>query len=216
LKIGLIGVVWTILWFLYIVETPADHKYISTQEKIHIESSLKKNDIKTIPWMAILKSVPFWAIVAAHFAETWGFYTMLTKMPTFLSDVLKYKIDKVRKSPHYTQYLLLLTGFCSYKKAGLVSSLPYLIMTLILYMSAFISDKLLERNMSCKLVRKLFCCIGFFIQFAFMLAIVFSSNAFLVILCICLAIGFGGMVWASFVVNMLDIGGGVRYKPSKN
>lgn len=48
-----------------------------------------------IPWKLILTSAPVWAIVFAHFAENWGFYTFLTEMPTFLSETIHYKIDKV-------------------------------------------------------------------------------------------------------------------------
>lgn len=33
----------------------------------------------------MLSSPPLWAIVAAHFSENWGFYTMLTQLPTFMS-----------------------------------------------------------------------------------------------------------------------------------
>jgi len=29
--------------------------------------------------------MPVWAIVCAHFCENWGFYTMLTQLPTFMS-----------------------------------------------------------------------------------------------------------------------------------
>ena len=38
-----------------------------------------------IPWRDILTSMPVWATVCAHFAENWGFYTLLTQLPTFLS-----------------------------------------------------------------------------------------------------------------------------------
>ena len=29
-------------------------------------------------------------------AENWGIYTMLTEMPTFLSEIMGFKIDKVK------------------------------------------------------------------------------------------------------------------------
>lgn len=33
----------------------------------------------------MLTSPPVWAIVAAHFSENWGFYTMLTQLPTYMN-----------------------------------------------------------------------------------------------------------------------------------
>ena len=49
----------------------------------------------TVPWKAILKSKAVWAIIVAHFAENWGFYTLLTGMPTFM---------KVRLSDFWVLY----------------------------------------------------------------------------------------------------------------
>ena len=28
-------------------------------------------------------------------AENWGFYTLLTELPTFMADILNYNVDKV-------------------------------------------------------------------------------------------------------------------------
>ena len=50
-----------------------------------------------------------WAIIVAHFAENWGFYTLLTGLPMFMQDILNYKLDE--------------TGF--------LAALPYLLMACI-------------------------------------------------------------------------------------
>lgn len=47
------------------------------------------------PWLAILTSPAVWATSAAHFANNWGFYTMLTCLPTYMKDVLKFDIKSV-------------------------------------------------------------------------------------------------------------------------
>ena len=39
------------------------------------------------PWKSMMTSKPVWAIIIAHFSENWGFYTLLTGMPTFMKDV---------------------------------------------------------------------------------------------------------------------------------
>jgi hypothetical protein len=36
------------------------------------------------PWGKFLMSPPVWSIVMAHFSENWGFYTLLTQLPTFM------------------------------------------------------------------------------------------------------------------------------------
>lgn len=36
--------------------------------------------------------MPVWAIVSAHFCENWGFYTLLTQLPTFMKGNTTYKM----------------------------------------------------------------------------------------------------------------------------
>jgi hypothetical protein len=87
--------------------------------------------------------------------------------------------------------------------------MPYLIMAFVLYFIGFVSDRLIKKNMSYTFVRKLFCCTGLMAQFFFMIVMIFSVHHLPIIISLMLAVGFGGMSWASFGVNHLDIGAGV-------
>ena len=40
------------------------------------------------PWLKILTSPAVWAIVIAHTCSNWGFYTLLTCMPTYFAQAL--------------------------------------------------------------------------------------------------------------------------------
>ena len=40
------------------------------------------------PWLQILISPAVWAIIIAHFCNNWGFYTLLTCMPTYFKQVM--------------------------------------------------------------------------------------------------------------------------------
>jgi hypothetical protein len=44
-----------------------------------------------------------WAIAVAHFAENWGFYTMLTELPTYLHQVMGYDVYKVGTMHYFLQ-----------------------------------------------------------------------------------------------------------------
>ena len=66
-------------------------------------------------------------------------------------------------------------------------------MAKMLYLSGYVSDKLIERNMSYTLVRKLFCVVGFLVQGVFMLCMTFISDASVLIVFVSIAIGFGGL-----------------------
>ena len=90
--------------------------------------------------------------------------------------------------------------------------MPYLVMAITLYLSGNISDLLIERKMGYTNVRKIFCCSGLVVQAIFMFIMTLSSNSTILIICITFGIGFGGLPWASFGVNHLDVGAGVRFK----
>ena len=56
--------------------------------------SIYQQDVK-VPWKAIFTSLPVWAIVVAHFSENWGFYTLLTELPSFLKHRLDFDLSRV-------------------------------------------------------------------------------------------------------------------------
>ena len=39
------------------------------------------------PWKSMMTSKAVWAIILAHFAENWGFYTLLTGLPMFMRGI---------------------------------------------------------------------------------------------------------------------------------
>jgi hypothetical protein len=46
------------------------------------------------PWKAIFTCRAVWALAIMHFCQNWGFYTLLTCMPSFFNDVLLFNISK--------------------------------------------------------------------------------------------------------------------------
>ncbi|KPJ21293.1 Vesicular glutamate transporter 1 [Papilio machaon] len=91
----------------------------------------------------MLTSPPVWAIVVAHFSENWGFYTLLTFLPTFMKDVFKFETSS----------------------AGWVSALPYLAMALVLQVAGHLADCLLRRGTFSRTnIRKIFNCGAFLSQ----------------------------------------------------
>lgn len=54
------------------------------------------------PWRAMMTSGPVWAIVSAHVLHNYTNYTMLTSLPTFMKEVLKFDIRQVKHHKVYT------------------------------------------------------------------------------------------------------------------
>ncbi|KAK6620915.1 hypothetical protein RUM43_011214 [Polyplax serrata] len=184
---GAVGLIWCILWVWIVKEAPRYDPYITKQELEYIENSIGSSATEgkvTHPWGQILKSPPVWAIVMAHFSENWGFYTLLTQLPSFMNDTLNYKVEK----------------------AGFMSAVPYLAMATVLQFSGHIADYLRSRKiLSTTNVRKLFNCSAFLCQTVFMILAASLTNPAAIIACLTIAVGLGGFAWCGFGVNHLDI-----------
>ncbi|KAG7199642.1 hypothetical protein KM043_014236 [Ampulex compressa] len=184
---GGIGVAWLICWWIIIKDKPEDDPYISEAELEYITRTIgeeERSEKIDHPWKEIFFSSAVWAIVAAHFSENWGFYTMLTQLPTFMNDALDFKLNKT----------------------GYLSALPYLAMSIVIMASGQLADYLRSnRILTTTQVRKIFTCGAFLFQTIFMLCTAFILTPVSVVTCITIAVGLGGFAWSGFGVNHLDI-----------
>lgn len=47
------------------------------------------------PWKEIFTSQPMWALIIVHCGQNWGFWMLLTEMPTYMSKVVGFSIKEV-------------------------------------------------------------------------------------------------------------------------
>ncbi|XP_058795402.1 sialin-like [Phymastichus coffea] len=183
---GVMGLIWYVCWCYVVSDRPEDDNSISDAELKYIKDSLGSVDDNKIshPWKAMLSSPAVWAIITAHCSENWGFYTMITQLPTFMNDALDFDLEK----------------------AGFLSALPYFAMATMLVISGQLADCLRAREiLGTTQVRKSFTCLAFVCQAIFMTCTACVLKAEVAVSCITLAIGLGGFAWSGFCVNYLDI-----------
>ncbi|GLH10050.1 Putative inorganic phosphate cotransporter [Gryllus bimaculatus] len=94
---GSVGVGWAVLWFFLGGNSPATHRWCSERERTYIEESL--GDTSAIvrpptPWGKIMTSVPMWSLIIVHCGQNWGFWTLLTEMPSYMNSVLGFELSK--------------------------------------------------------------------------------------------------------------------------
>lgn len=83
--------------------------------------------------------MPLWALVAAQIGHDWGFFTMVTNLPTYMADILQYDITA----------------------NGYLSSAPYVAMWAVSMLSAWLCDYLIDKNkISVTFARKFFTSVG--------------------------------------------------------
>lgn len=182
-----VGIVWFILWMWIVSDTPETHKTISHYEKEYIVSSLKNqlSSQKVVPWVSILKSLPLWAIVVAHFSYNWTFYTLLTLLPTYMKEILRFNVQE----------------------NGFLSALPYFGCWLCMIVCGQAADYLrVKWNFSTISVRRIFSLIGMVGPAVFLVAAGFIGCDYsLAVAFLTISTTLGGFASSGFSINHLDI-----------
>lgn len=151
---GSFGCIWFCFWCVFTASAPRSHRWISLAEKEYLETEIAKNanpNVGKIPLRHILLSMPVWAIIVSHVSFNWGFYTLLTELPAFFTNILGFDI----------------------KKNGLISSLPYIVQTVVQVSSGQLIDRLRANKISTTVTRKFTDCVGHLIPAVCLLTVGF-------------------------------------------
>lgn len=88
------------------------------------------------PFLSLLTSLPFLALMVLHYGNLWGLYFLITAAPTFMNEVLGFNLAH----------------------AGILASLPYLARLFAGFIFGSIGDSLRgNQMMSVTMIRKSFC-----------------------------------------------------------
>jgi len=182
---GLLGFLWYGFWYVLVTDSPATHPTIHPTELQFIREHAPappKND--NIPWSLLLSKAPVWAIIINHFCANWGFYVILTWLPTYFMQALGAQLSQV----------------------GLYTILPWLTMFFMGNVAGWIADRLLKAGFSITLVRKLMQSIAFLGSATFLILLGGVTSILQAVLYMCCALGLGAFAFGGFLVNHLDIG----------
>lgn len=186
---GTIGVIWFCFWQTLVTSTPGQHRWISAAELNYIETEIdkeKRTDETAVPWKGIVTSLPVWAIVVSHTSHNFGFYTLLTELPSYMKKILGFDV----------------------KQNGLLSSLPYVCQAILQNAVGQLADLARRRGYaSTVLVRKICDSIGHLGPAICLLVVGFTGcNTVVSVTLLTLAVALSGFIGAGFFVNHLDVG----------
>ncbi|XP_015123381.1 sialin isoform X1 [Diachasma alloeum] len=89
--------VFYVLWVWLAYDTPDDHPTITQEEKTYIKekigTSVSKQKV-SLPLRHMVTSLPFLALIYAHFANMWGIYFISTNGPKYSLEVLGFNMKK--------------------------------------------------------------------------------------------------------------------------
>ncbi|XP_023177805.2 putative inorganic phosphate cotransporter isoform X2 [Drosophila hydei] len=190
---GGVGCVWSVFFYIWGASSPAEYKKISVEERKMIEmaqasecvSEQPKENLHT-PWLSFFTSPAFLALIVAHSANNWGFWTLLTEIPSYMKNVLGKDI----------------------KSNALLSALPYFAMFCMSFVFSGIASQLNKRNcISTVTSRKLFNSIGLWVPMCALigLAYVSAEQSNLAVVLLTITVGFNGACYLGFQINHIDL-----------
>ncbi|BES95195.1 Major Facilitator Superfamily [Nesidiocoris tenuis] len=186
---GLVGVVWGCTFLLFGADSPNSHPTISAEECEYIESRLVDNNENTknskTPWRQIATSLPMWGLLAAHLAFNWGFWSMVTLVPSYMESALGYPIQA----------------------NGFISSLPYVAMFFSALIFSAVSDYTVSRKIvSLTFTRKLWNSIALYGGAAGLIGVALSeTNRGAALACLTVSTGALAGVYCGFLANHMDL-----------
>ncbi|GBP33841.1 Putative inorganic phosphate cotransporter [Eumeta japonica] len=186
---GVAGVLWIIGYFIFGADSPQKSKMISQAERTYIQESLGhvgEQKVMPTPWRAIWTSLPFISLIIAHCGQNWGFWTLVTEIPSYMSNVLGVDI----------------------KSNGVLSALPYIAIYLMSYPLGFLSDYILKKKwLSLTATRKLSNSIGHWGPAVMLigLAHVPSNNLVLAVVLLTCSIGINAGHYTGYLLVHVDM-----------
>jgi sugar phosphate permease len=183
---GSLGLMWSVVWFWYYRDYPAEHAGVNAAELELIApvAGRRTTAIGAVPWKQILSSSQMWILSAAYFCYGYSLAVYLDWFPKYLNAERGFSIEKM----------------------GIYASLPLLAGTFGDIAGGWVSD-ILAKRMPLAGARRLVAIAGFLIGAVSILAACFAQDAVQSVWYSCIAM-FGleltvGVSWAI----PLDIGG---------
>lgn len=179
---GILGVVWSAIWFAWFRDTPLEKQGVSRAE-LAKTASLPLKAHHGLPWKIALRSANFWAVLCTSFSYFYTIYFFQSWFHTYLV-----------KAHGFSEHDLLLT------------SLPFLVAAVANFSGGWMSDAFVSR-FGLKWGRRSLGLIGLAVAAPATFAVIFAQQG--VSALILLSLAFGGITFQQpiLIAVDLDIGG---------
>jgi sugar phosphate permease len=179
LALGVVSLLWVIVWFWYFRDNPSDHSGTTRAEieelPAYVEEESERRRIP-VPWRALAKRIL--PVTMVDFCYGWVLWVYLTWLPSFLEG--EYGLS-LKSFALYTSGILL---------AGVIGDT----------LGGVVSDSLLRRTGNLRLARRTNLFVGFIGSFVFLLIPFFVQGVVVTAICLSLAFFFlelnNAVLWA--------------------
>jgi ACS family sodium-dependent inorganic phosphate cotransporter len=181
---GAAGLLWVIAWFRAIHNDPAADVRVGSEERALLSQALPMaSRVDQVPLRRLLLRTTVLAIVAAHVANAWSLYVLLSWLPSYFRDVQGLSIAN----------------------AGFFSAAPWLAMLAATNLAAIVSDRMIQNGRRLATVRKLMTCFGLGLSALFLLGILEAHSPAAALVLMCVAAGGLGCSMSGYPPSFLDV-----------
>lgn len=189
LTFGILGVVWSAVWFFYYRDTPDEHRGTNEAERELIRKALGRRRSETaaasVPWRRLLSNPVLWYLSAMYFCYAYCISVYLDWFPAYLNDRRGFSLAEM----------------------GFYASLPLFAGTAGDLLGGWTSDRILRRTGDLRIARRSVAVAGFVIGAMGIVPAALTADPIWCVAFSCVAV-FGieltvGVSWAI----PLDIGG---------
>ncbi|GMG98305.1 hypothetical protein Nepgr_000145 [Nepenthes gracilis] len=181
---GSLGTVWFAVWLSKAHSSPLEDPELQPEEKkLILSSRISIEPVKSIPWGSILSQSAVWALIVCHFCHNWGTFILLTWMPTYYHQVLKFDLTE----------------------SGLFCVLPWLTMAFSANVGGWIADTLVSKGFSITTVRKIMQTVGFLGPAFFLTQLSHVNSPAMAVLCMTCSQGADAFSQSGLYSNHQDI-----------
>lgn len=92
---GIIGLIWCIGYMVWIYDLPTTHPYLTEQERIYLERTVKHYVKLKVPWRPLCTDKGIWALIIGQVGHDFTLYLMMSNMPKYFSDVLHMSVKDI-------------------------------------------------------------------------------------------------------------------------
>jgi sugar phosphate permease len=191
--VGIISVVWVLLFLAFYRDTPEEVEAVSEQELIRIRGIDDKGTINTVakangspvPWKQLFQSGNMWAIMLAYFSYLYCLWIFLSWLPS---------------------YLVIYRGF-SLLKTGFLASLPLLAGVVGDALGGWLTDFALIKTSNLKFARRSVAVLGMLGCACFILPAAITRSGSVALACLSMAMLFLEMIIGPAWAVPMDVGG---------
>lgn len=181
--LGLVSLVWAVIWWFYFRNDPKEHSGITAQELAVLpDYAARKAKLKEpVPWGPLVKRM--WPVTVVYFCYGWTLWLYLTWLPSFF--LHGYKLN-LKNSALFSSGVFL---------AGVVGDT----------LGGIVSDRIYKKTGDSNKARRDMVILGFVLSLLFMIPVLRSHNLNLVAICLSAAFFFAEFTIGPFWAMPMDI-----------